>query len=292
MAFKIGSIIGDRYRITARIGHGGMSEVYEGIDIIYRKNVAIKLIREDVMTNPINLKRFENEATIVASLSHRNIITILDHGMVDGRPYIVNEYISGQTLKERLDFRGRLPIKEAVEIMIQLTSVLAYAHEHNIIHRDVKPENIFVLLDGTVKLGDFGIAESFNLQKVCGNTEIVGSVHYLAPEISVGKPATKQSDIYSAGVTFFELITGHVPFSTGDAINVAVSHVREKFPSPRKYIPECPREIERIIYKATAKNLKNRYKNCYLFNKDLRNLNTESLTKEKKGIFARIFGFK
>ena len=292
MAFKIGAIIADRYRVTARIGHGGMSEVYEATDIIYRKTVAVKLIREDVMKNPINLKRFQNEVTIAASLSHPNIIAVLDHGIVDGRPYIINEYISGQTLKEKLDFRGRLPINEAVEVMLQLTSVLYYAHEHNIIHRDIKPENIFMLSDGTIKLGDFGIAESFNLQDVNNPSEIVGSVHYLAPEISVGKPATRQSDIYSAGVTFFELITGHVPFTSTDAVSVAVAHIKEKFPSPRKYIPDCPKEIEKIIFKATAKNPNNRYENFFQFNNELKELEGKGELKEKKGFFAKIFGFK
>lgn len=150
MPLKIGSLLDERYRITSRIGHGGMAEVYEASDIISRTTVAIKLIREDVMKNPVNLKRFENEATIAASLSHDNIVRIYNHGTINDRPYIVNEYIRGQNLKDVLDFRSRLDINEALSIMIQLTSALAYAHQHNIVHRDVKPQNIFLLPDGNV----------------------------------------------------------------------------------------------------------------------------------------------
>ena len=291
MPVKIGSTIDSRYHVTARIAHGGMAEVYEATDIIYRKPVALKLIREDVMKNPINLKRFQNEINIAASLSHPNIVRILDHGTFDGRPYIVNEYINGQTLKEKLDFRGSLPISEAVEVMLQLSSALFYAHQHNIIHRDVKPDNIFMLADGTIKLGDFGIAEHEQHSNSDDN-DIIGSVHYLAPEISVGKPATWQSDIYSAGVTFFELITGHVPYTSTDAVNVAVAHIREKFPSPKKYLPNCPKEIEKIILKATDKNPNNRYHNFLEFNHALESVKNSDSIKEKKGFFSKLFGFK
>ena len=294
MGLKNGTIIDERYRITGRIGHGGMAEVYEAIDIINRKTVAVKMIREDVMKNPINFKRFRNEAAIAASLKHENIVKVYDHGTIDGRPYIINEYVEGQTLKEVLDYNSKLSISEALSIMIQLTSALACAHRHGIVHRDIKPENLFMLPDGLIKLGDFGIAESENvtLTQEAGK-EIVGSVHYLAPEISSGKPASPQSDIYAAGVTFFELITGHVPFSGDNTINIAVAHIREKFPSPKKYIPNCPKEIERIIFKATNKNLRHRYKTAMQFHDDLVELQSHpELFKEKKSFFARLFGFK
>ncbi len=289
---KIGTLLDERYRINARIGHGGMAEVYEGTDIIYRKKVAIKLIREDVMKNPINVKRFRNEIMIAASLSHPNIVKVLDHGTFEGRPFIVNEYINGQTLKEVLDFRGVFPLLEAISIMIQLTSSLQYAHQHNIIHRDVKPQNIFILPDGTIKLGDFGIAESNTVTTLDSTSEIIGSVHYLAPEISKGKPASWQSDIYSCGVTFFELITGHVPFNASDALNVVVAHIREKFPSPKKYLPSVPKEVEKIIMKATEKNPKNRYKTCKEFHDELVEIKNNGVLKEKKSLLSKIFGFK
>ena len=293
MPLKIGSLVDNRYRVTARIGHGGMAEVYEGNDIIGKKTVAIKLIRKDVMENPVNLIRFKNEATIAASLNHPNIVKVYNHGTVDGVPYIANEFIKGQNLKQVLDFRSSVPIEEAVDYMIQLASALDYAHSHGIVHRDVKPDNLYVMGDGTIKLGDFGIAQTDATSQITSkDSEIVGSVHYLAPEITSGKPATGQSDIYSAGVTFFELITGHVPYIKNSAIDIAVSHVKEKFPSPKKYLPNCPKEIERIIFKCVKKNPKERYATAKELHDDLVALKGENGLKEKKSFFRRLFGFK
>lgn len=293
MPVKIGSLIDGRYRVSARVGHGGMAEVYEAHDVINKRIVAIKLIREDVMKNPINLRRFENEATIAASLNHPNIVKIYNHGTVDGVPYIANEFIKGQNLKEALDFRSSLPLQEALDYMIQLSAALYYAHQHSIIHRDVKPDNLYLMSDGTIKLGDFGIAQTEGENNQANNTEIVGSVHYLAPEITRGRPASAQSDIYAAGVTFFELLTGHVPFSKSKAIDIAVAHVNEKFPSIKKYLPNCPKEVERIILKCVKKNPKERYKTARELHEDLLEIkNRPELLKEKKSFFARIFGFK
>ena len=294
MPLKIGSLIDERYRIAARIGHGGMAEVYEANDIITKKTVAIKLIREDVMNNPVNLKRFTNEATIAASLNHPNIVKVYNHGTVMGVPYIANEYVKGQNMKEVLDFRTRLPINEALECMIQLSAALHYAHQHGIVHRDVKPDNLYVMNDGTIKLGDFGIAQTDSTSKInSSKSEIVGSVHYLAPEVTQGRPASAQSDIYAAGVTFYEIITGHVPYNKDNAIDIAVAHVKEKFPSPKKYLPDCPKEVEKIIQKCVKKNPNERYKNANDLYEDLVALKKNPKAfKEKKSIFAKIFGFK
>jgi serine/threonine-protein kinase len=291
---KIGALVDGRYRIEARIGHGGMAEVYEATDIINKRKVAIKMIREDVMKNPINLRRFQNEATIASSLNHPNIVKVFNHGTIEGRPYIANEYVRGQSMKDMLDFRTSIPIAEAVSYMLQLTSALFYAHQHNIIHRDIKPQNIYVMPDGTIKLGDFGIAQAGGVDDSFTKTsEIVGSVHYLAPEISQGKPASIQSDIYAAGVTFFELLTGHVPYNRGNAVDVAVAHVNEKFPSIRKYLPDCPKEIEKVINKCVKKNPKDRYPTAKALHDDLLAIKENPLLlKEKKGLFAKIFGFK
>jgi serine/threonine-protein kinase len=177
--------------------------------------------------------------------------------------------------------------------MIQLASALDYAHSHGIVHRDVKPDNLYVMGDGTIKLGDFGIAQADSSSQLTSkDSEIVGSVHYLAPEITSGKPATGQSDIYSAGVTFFELITGHVPYIKNSAIDIAVAHVKEKFPSPKKYLPNCPKEIERIIFKCVKKNPKERYATAKELHDDLVALKGEKGLKEKKSFFRRLFGFK
>ena len=293
-SIKIGALVDGRYRISARIGHGGMAEVYEANDIINKRKVAIKMIREDVMKNPVNLKRFQNEATIASSLSHPNIVKVYNHGTIEGRPYIANEYIKGQTMKDMLDFRSSIPIAEAVSYMLQLTSALYYAHQHNIIHRDIKPQNIYVMTDGTIKLGDFGIAQAEGMDEGLTKTsEIVGSVHYLAPEIAQGKPASIQSDIYAAGVTFYEILTGHVPFDRDTPVNVAVAHVKEKFPPVKKYLPNCPKEIEKIIALATKKRLNERYKGANEFYEDLLELTKDpNVLKEKKPLLARIFGFK
>ena len=272
-----------------------MAEVYEATDIINKKVVAIKLIREDVMKNPINLKRFENQNTIAASLSHPNIVKVYNRGTIEGRPYIANEFIKGTNLKEMLDHNGSLSIEQAVNCMIQLTSALFYAHQHGIIHRDIKPQNIYIMPDDTIKLGDFGISQAQGIDDgLTKASEIVGSVHYLAPEISQGKPASIQSDIYSAGVTFYELLTAHVPFDKDSAVNVAVAHVKEKFPPVSKYLPNCPKEIEKIVANATNKRLSERYKTADEFYQDLvdlKNKNPEAL-KEKKSWFKRLFGFK
>lgn len=294
MPLKYGSLVDERYRVNTRIGHGGMAEVYEATDIITRKSVAIKLIKEDLINSQINLKRFQNEASIAASLNHPNLVKVYNHGTVGGIPYIIYEYVKGQTLSEVLDFRGALPINEAVDIMIQLFSALAYAHAHNIVHRDIKPQNIFYLPDGTVKIGDFGIAEAVDRDTIKNkSTDIIGSVHYLAPELSNGKPASALSDIYAAGCTFFELITSHVPFTGDNPVNIAVSHIRDKFPSPKKYIPSCPKEIERIIFKCTNKKLSQRYQSAQEVLDDLNELKKNPLIlKEKKNFLARLFGFK
>lgn len=293
MPVKIGSLLDTRYRILARIGHGGMAEVYEAQDVITKNAIAIKLIKEDVMENPINLRRFHNEASIAACLNHPNIVKVYNHGEVDGIPYIANEYIKGQNLKEMLDFRGFISIEEAVTYMIQLASALNYAHRHGIVHRDIKPDNIYLMNDGTIKLGDFGIAQTVEDTISLNKKEIVGSVHYLAPEITEGKPASIQSDIYAAGVTFFELITGHLPFLKEKAIDIAIAHVREKFPSPEKYLPSCPKEIERIIFKCCKRNPKDRYKTAADLYDDLENIKKNpQLLQEKKGFLRRLFGFK
>lgn len=294
MAIKFGSIVDERYKITSRVGHGGMAEVYEGVDIINKKSVAIKFIREDVMSNPVNLKRFENEASIVAQLNDPNIVKIYNHGIVEGRPYIAYEFINGQSLKEALDFRTRFSLQESVDIMLQLTSALKCAHDHFIIHRDIKPDNIFIMADGTIKLGDFGIAQVDTIRSNLTSTnEVVGSVHYMAPEIAQGKPATTKSDIYAAGVTFYELLSGHLPFEKSNPVDVAVSQVKDKFPSIKKYVVNCPKEIERIIDKATRKNPKDRYNDVMEMHDDLLKIKQNpSLLKEKKSFLSRLFGFK
>ena len=286
---NINDLIDDRYRIERKIGEGGMSVVYGATDIITKKPVAIKIIKGDMMGNPINLSRFEREARAAASLSHPNIVRVINLGTYEGRPYMANEYINGQNLRDILDKRS-IGFLEACDIMYQLTSAVAHAHEHSVIHRDIKPQNVYLTADGTIKLGDFGSATFENSARLTRSETIIGSVHYLAPEISRGQQASYQSDIYSLGVTFFELITRRVPFEDDTPVSVAIRHIKDKFPSPRKYIPSTPKEIERIILKACKKNPQERYKTVKDMRKDIeRILRNPDLIKEKKSLFSRLF---
>ena len=287
---KINDVIDDRYKILKVLGEGGMAIVYLANDIITNKEVAVKIIKEETMKNPLNLTRFEREARAAASLNHQNIVKVITLGTFEGRPYMVNEFIKGKTLRETLNVRGKFSFLEACDIMYQLCSAVWFAHQHGVIHRDIKPQNVFITVDGTVKLGDFGIATFQNSSHVTRSEVVVGSVHYLAPEISQGNQATPQSDIYSLGITFFELITGRVPFDDESAITVALKHIKEKFPSVRKYNPKTPVIIEKIIMKACNKNPYDRYKSVFDMRRDIeRILREPDLIKKKESFWSRLF---
>ena len=283
---KVGDLLDERYRIVNTLGEGGMALVYKAKDIITDKDVAIKIIKEETMKNPLNLTRFEREARAAASLKHQNIVQVSNLGTFENRPYMVTELVNGKTLRESLALRGKFSFLEACDIMYQLCSAVYYAHQHGVIHRDIKPQNVFITADGTIKLGDFGIATFQNSAHVTRSDVVVGSVHYLAPEISQGNPASPQSDIYSLGITFFELITGRVPFDDESAVTVALKHIKEKFPSVRKYNPKTPIVIEKIINKACAKSPIDRYRSAIDIERILQN---PDLIKKKQGFFARLF---
>lgn len=290
---KIGDKIDNRYRVTGRIGTGGMAEVFEATDFITKKIVAIKIMREELLENHDNVERFSHEAMVCASMNHPNIIKVFNRGTYDDRPYMAYEYIRGQTLHEKLAFLTQLTVFESCQIMLQILDAVQYIHDHGIIHRDIKPMNIFYLPDGTIKLADFGISVDANINETKTEKGIMGSVFYLAPEICEGKVATKQSDIYSLGVTFFELVTGHLPFEEGRAVDVAIAHVKKPFPSASKYSPSVPKEIDKIILKACKRHPKDRYASARemadAIDKAMQNHNN---FVEKKSILKRIFGFK
>ena len=191
---KLQDIIDERYKIKSLLGEGGMASVYLADDLITRKEVAIKIIKEDTMKNPVNLTRFEREARAAASLNHQNIVKVINIGTYEGRPYMVNELIKGQTLRDVLNVRGKFSVLEACDIMYQLCSAILHAHQHGVIHRDIKPQNVYITSDSTIKLGDFGIATFQNASRVTRSEVVVGSVHYLAPEISQGNQASLKSD--------------------------------------------------------------------------------------------------
>lgn len=254
-----GRILADRYELKELIGQGGMADVYLAYDDILKREVAVKILRSSLTGDPIYITRFHREARAAAALCHRNIVEIYDVGEEDDLYYIVMEYVPGQTLKELINKRGALHYVEAVDIMKQVVSATALAHSMGIVHRDLKPQNILVTDSGIVKIADFGIASIQSLSQVTQTDTIMGSLHYLAPEIARGEKATPQSDIYALGVVFYELLRGDVPFNGESPVNIALKHMRDEIPSVRAYNPAIPQSVENIIIKATAKNINNRY---------------------------------
>lgn len=254
-----GRILADRYELKELIGQGGMADVYLAYDDILKREVAVKILRSSLTGDPIYITRFHREARAAAALCHRNIVEIYDVGEEDDLYYIVMEYVRGQTLKELINKRGALHYVEAVDIMKQVVSATALAHSMGIVHRDLKPQNILVTDSGIVKIADFGIASIQSLSQVTQTDAIMGSLHYLAPEIARGEKATPQSDIYALGVVFYELLRGDVPFNGESPVNIALKHMRDEIPSVRAYNPAIPQSVENIIIKATAKNINNRY---------------------------------
>ena len=255
-------IIAGRYELKTLIGQGGMADVYLARDTILDRDVAVKLLRSHLAQDEVYIQRFAREANAAATLSHRNIVEIYDVGEDEGKYYIVMEYVPGTTLKDLIHKRGALHIEEAIDIMTQLTQGIKEAHRNGIIHRDIKPQNILITDSGVLKIADFGIAMIQSLSQVTESTTIMGSIHYLAPEIVRGEKATIQSDIYALGIILYELLRGQVPFNDEAAINIAMKHMREDIPEIRDFNPTISQGIENVITKATAKNLDDRYSDC------------------------------
>lgn len=251
--------IANRYEIISLVGQGGMADVYKAQDTILNRIVAIKILRQKLSEDPMTLVRFQREASAASRLSHPNVVDIYDVGEYSGMHYIVMEFIRGRTLKELIGLRGPLSVDEAVHIMRQLTSAIAHAHEHNIIHRDIKPQNILVKDDGTIKITDFGIAVANDAVQLTLNNAVMGSAHYLAPETAQGKDPDPKIDIYSMGIVFYELLTGSVPFQGKTPTEIAIKHLREPIPFVCDFNPCIPQSIENIVLKATAKNPAERY---------------------------------
>ncbi len=287
---KVNDILDDRYKIVEALGEGGMAVVYKAHDLITDRDVALKMLKQETAADKVNLNRFEREARAAASLNHQNIVKVINVGTYNGLPYMVNELVNGQNLRQVLDVRGKFSFLEACDIMYQLCSAAMYAHNHGVIHRDIKPQNIFLTTDGTIKLGDFGIATFQNANHVTRSDVIVGSVHYLAPELVDGNPASARSDVYSMGITFFELITGRVPFDADNQVSVAVMQVKSKFPNIKKFNSKTPECIEDIIYKAVNKDPRDRYVSAESMRKDIEKiLKNPSLLEKKRSFFFNLF---
>ena len=265
-----GQKISDRYQVIKSIGEGGMANVYLAYDTILDRNVAVKVLRGDLANDEKFVRRFQREALAASSLSNPNIVEVYDVGEDNGEYYIVMEYIEGKHLKQLLKKRGKLTVGEAVDIVMQITDGLSVAHDSYIIHRDIKPQNIMILENGLVKITDFGIAMAMNSTQLTQTNSVMGSVHYLPPEQASGKGATLQSDIYSIGILFYELLTGKLPFKGENAVEIALKHLKEPLPSVREEDPDIPQSVENIIIKATAKNPKNRYSDAREMHEDLK----------------------
>ncbi len=252
-------LIANRYLLVTNIGQGGMADVYKAIDTILNREVAIKILRGELSHDPMTLLRFQREASAASKLSHPNVVDVYDVGESEGRHYIVMEYVRGRTLKQLITQRGALNLDEAIDIMMQLASAISLAHEKHIIHRDIKPQNVLVKDDGTVKITDFGIAVAHDSVQLTQNHTVMGSAHYLAPETTKGEAPTTAVDIYALGIVFYELLSGKVPFNGNTPTEIAIKHLREPMPYIRDFNPLIPQSVENIILKATAKRVEQRY---------------------------------
>ncbi len=264
------NMIANRYEVFQHIGQGGMADVFLAMDTILNRQVAVKILRSELSTDAVSVLRFEREAQAATALTHPNIVDIYDVGDYKGHHFIVMEYVQGRTLKQVVQARGALLKEEAVDIMKQLCSAIAEAHKRGIIHRDIKPQNVIVKADGTIKVLDFGIALAKGSMQLTQANNVMGSVHYLAPELAKGESASVQSDIYALGIVLFEILTGDVPFKAESAVQVALMHMRNEIPDVRSINPTVPQSVENIVIRATAKDKTLRYSSCNEMLEDLR----------------------
>ena len=264
-----GKIIGNRYEVLEKIGIGGMATVYKANDNILKRNVAVKVLRDEFTTDEEFIKRFNTEAQAAASLTHPNIVSIYDVGHEDNLYFIVMELIQGKTLKQIITEDGVLPWKWSINIAIQIASALEIAHKNNIVHRDIKPHNIIITEDGVAKVTDFGIAKAVSNSTITAFGTTIGSVHYFSPEHARGGYTDAKSDIYSLGVVMYEMMTGRVPFDADTPVSIALKHMQEKPVEPIKLNPSIPYAVNKIIMKAMQKEVALRYSSATEMLKDL-----------------------
>lgn len=266
-----GKVLGNRYEIIKKVGNGGMATVYKAEDKVLKRNVAIKILRDEFTTDEEFIKRFEIEAQSAARLVHPNIVSIFDVGVEENLYYIVMELIRGKTLKEIIiEERGPLPWKWSVNVAIQIASALEMAHKNNIIHRDIKPHNIIITEDGIAKVTDFGIAKAVSNSTITAFGTTIGSVHYFSPEHARGGFTDAKSDLYSLGVVMYEMVTGKVPFDADTPVSVALKHMQEEPEEPIELNPNLPNAVNKIIMKALKKDTTLRYQTASEMLSDLR----------------------
>lgn len=265
---KGGIILGKRYEVLSKIGAGGMADVYKGKDTMLNRYVAIKVLKKEYREDDNFVRKFRSEAQAAAGLLNPNVVNVYDAGEDRGLYYMVMELVEGITLKEYIKRKGRLSHKEIISIAIQMCTGLGTAHAANIIHRDIKPQNIIISKDGKIKVTDFGIAKATTSNTVSSNA--MGSVHYTSPEQARGGFSDAKSDIYSVGITLFEMATGRLPFEGDSTVSIAIKHLQEEITPPSEYVEDIPYSLEQIILKCTQKNGERRYANTDDLIRDLK----------------------
>jgi eukaryotic-like serine/threonine-protein kinase len=255
----IGTVLSGRYRLESKLGSGGMSTVYLARDETLQRWVAVKVMHREMSDQPDQLERFRREARAVAQLSHPNVVAVIDAGEDGGHPYIVFEYVEGETLKQRIDRLGRLPVIESAAYGIEVGRGLAAAHAHRLIHRDVKPQNVLIDPEGRAKVTDFGIARSLESDGLTKTGRVLGTTDYVAPEQAMGQAVDARCDVYSLGVLLYEMLTGEVPFQADTLVGVAMKHVNEEMPDVQERCPGISSALAAVIERATAKEPKRRY---------------------------------
>ena len=255
----IGKILDGRYEIKELIGIGGMADVYKAYDTTEEREVAVKILKDEYLTNEDFKRRFRNESKAIAVLSHPNIVKIYDVSFGDKIQFIVMEYVNGITLKEYIEQQGVVSWKEAVHFTVQILRALQHAHDNGIVHRDVKPQNVMLLQDGTVKVMDFGIARFARDNGRTISEKAIGSVHYISPEQAKGEVTDEKTDIYSVGVMMFEMLTGKLPFDGDTPVAVAIKQMQVEAQKPRELNPDIPQGLEEIVVRAMKKDPDLRY---------------------------------
>jgi serine/threonine-protein kinase len=256
----VGQVLADRYEVEELVGTGGMSSVYRAHDKLLDRKVALKVMHLQFGEDPEYVERFRREARSVASLSHPNVVTVIDRGEHEGRQFIVFEYIEGENLKQLIQRRGPAPVVTSLELARQIAQALSFAHQQGLVHRDVKPQNVLLNGNGTAKVTDFGIARSLDVQHGVTQTgTVLGTSDYIAPEQAQGQTVDEQTDVYSLGVVMYELLTGEVPFPGESFVAVAMRHINEPPPPLRDKRPDVPPRVEAMVQRAMAKSPRDRF---------------------------------